>query len=281
MRILYCWICGLITLSDISVIVGFCPFKVSCVPPCPAGSRSSSSFCYNFLPSSTHHYPTPNSSSSSLFESSSGGYADKPEAISDVVVSSTSSALRTASWFSWWSQVILTTVSTVTLLFARSVLSVTIGSSQSSQTIRSISGGSGGFFLAGSGIVLSSISIFWTWGGARLSGRLVRRTATSRIEAANLLRRTITVGVTVNLLGMLVTLLGAEAIIGLLAAKVLTSQGVITSPSMAPQLLQPLDILIVQANTNTLLSHFFSLTSLLYLTRWVSRLDPPSTEDQD
>jgi hypothetical protein len=85
----------------------------------------------------------------------------------------------------------------------------------------------------------------------------------------------------VNLLGMLVTLLGAEAIIGLLAAKVLTSQGVITSPSMAPQLLQPLDILIVQANTNTLLSHFFSITSLLYLTRWVSRLDPPSTEDQD
>jgi len=171
----------------------------------------------------------------------------------------------------------------VTLLFARSVLTVTLGSSsnQSSQTIRSISGGSGGFFLAGSGIVLSSISIFWTWGGARLAGRLVRRTATSRIEAANLLRRTITVGVTVNLLGMLVTLLGAEAIIGLLAAKVLTSQGVITSPSMAPQLLQPLDILIVQANTNTLLSHFFSITSLLYLTRWVSRLDPPSTEDQD
>lgn len=214
-------------------------------------------------------------SNKQLRSTASDDFSSAAVPTSDSVVVAASKTLRTASWFSWWSQVILTTVSTVTLLFARSVLSVTSPSQLSS-------GGSGGFFLAGSGIVLSSMSVFWTWGGARLSRRLTRRKDTSRIEAANLLRRTIKVGATVNLLGMLVTLVGAEAIIGLLAAKVLTSQGVVTPSSMAAasQLLQPLDILVVQANTNTLLSHFMSLTSLLYLTRWVSRLDPPSVEEK-
>ena len=99
---------------------------------------------------------------------------------------------------------------------------------------------------------------------------------------AAMLRRTITIGSYINIFGMFITLLGAEQIIGLLAAKALTMQGV--SPfanglNSAVQTLQPLDILIVQANTNTLLSHFISLVCCLYLTRSVRRLDPPSDDD--
>ena len=207
--------------------------------------------------------------------------SDEPMSNRDSVIQAASNALRRTSWLSWWSQVILTTVSSVTLLFARSVLNVT--------NTAPLGRGSGEFFLAGSGIVLSAISVFWTWGGARLSRRLIRRANISRIEASNLLRRLIIVGATVNLLGMLTTLLGAEAIVGSLAARVLTSQGVATpflgaggaaAAAVATQVLQPLDILVVQANTNTLLSHFLSLTSVLYLTRWVDRLDPPSTEEK-
>ena len=90
---------------------------------------------------------------------------------------------------------------------------------------------------------------------------------------------------------MLVTLIGAEQIVGLLAAKVLTIQGL--SPFQAPfgaglggaglgaQSVQPLDVLIVQANTNTLLSHFVSLVCCLILTRSVHLLDPPSVEDDE
>ncbi len=108
-----------------------------------------------------------------------------------------------------------------------------------------------------------------------------------------MIRRAIVIGVTLNLLGMLVTLIGAEQIVGLLAAKVLTMQGITPfqasfglglgggSGGLGAQSVQPLDVLIVQANTNTLLSHFLSLVGCLVLTRSVHVLDPPSVEDDE
>jgi len=80
---------------------------------------------------------------------------------------------------------------------------------------------------------------------------------------------------------MLVTLLGAELIVGVLAAKVLTVQGVgpfgsgLGAAAIASQTLQPVDILIGQANTNTLLSHFCGLwLRLWYGRRWIGKLEP-------
>ena len=191
----------------------------------------------------------------------------------------TAAALRRTAWMSWWTQVVLSTVSAVILLFARSV-----GGYSSSKVSSPPS-----FFVGGVGIALSVTSIFWTWGGARLASRL-RRGRTSRVQAANLLRRSVTFGTALNLAGMLVTLLGLFAIIGGLATKVLTGGGLMPFGAMAgggggggasivAQTVQPLDILVVQANANTLLSHFSSLVFSLYLTRYVRRLDPPSTED--
>ncbi len=192
----------------------------------------------------------------------------------DVLILRASSALRRSSWFSWWAQIILTVVSSVTLIFAKSVL----------ENSGSAMAKSGGLFLfAGTGIVLSIFSIFWTWGRRRLGRRLVRR-STSRIVSANIIRRAASIGVVLNLLGIFFTILGAEQIIGTLATKVLALQGVVpfgqpgNSLSAAPTL-QPLDILIVQANTNTLFSHFVSLVCTLYLNRWIDRLDPPSDDD--
>lgn len=122
-----------------------------------------------------------------------------------------------------------------------------------------------------------------------MSNRLLRG-KTNRIQSANLLRRAITVASTLNLSGMLVTLVGTFVIIGGLATKVLTagglspfgavaSGGVAGGGAVALQTVQPLDILIVQANANTLLSHFVSLFMSLFLTRYVKSLDPPSTDD--
>jgi len=144
----------------------------------------------------------------------------------------------------------------------------------------------GGFLLAGSGITLSFLSIFWTWGGARLSRR-VKRKNPSRVKTASMVRRLITVGSYLNIFGIIVTLIGAEQIIGLLVAKVLTMQGAfpgggmsgVGGASLSSQTLQPIDILVVQANTNTIVSHFISLVSWLYLTRRVRELDPPTDED--
>ena len=138
-----------------------------------------------------------------------------------------------------------------------------------------------------SGLILSAISILWTWGnGARLSRRLIRRDKPMhRYQAAAMLRRAIQVGVTLNLAGLLVHLLAAEEIVGSLAIQVLTTRGAweggMPYPGGGGSYLQPLDVLIVQANTNALLSHFCSLVSLLFLTKKVKKLDPPSHVEED
>jgi hypothetical protein len=95
-----------------------------------------------------------------------------------------------------------------------------------------------------------------------------------------MLRKSINVGVTINILGMLFTLMGAEQIVGVLAIKVLTTSRTVTLMESS-SLLQPLDILVVQANTNTLFSHFASLAALLYLSKSLLKLDPPSVEGDE
>jgi hypothetical protein len=197
---------------------------------------------------------------------------ERPRVKVDPLIKDTSILLRRLSWLVWWVQLILTTVASVTLLFARNVIQE---SNTSIKAVNSLPN----FVLAGAGIALSFGSIFWTWATRRLSGRLLKK-PTSRIQAANMLRKSINVGVTINILGMLFTLLGAEQIVGVLAIKVLTTSRTVTLMESS-SLLQPLDILVVQANTNTLFSHFSSLAALLYLSKSLLKLDPPSVEGDE
>lgn len=219
----------------------------------------------------------------------------------DPLIVQTSEVLGRVSWLSWWAQVILTVIASVTLLFARNV---TLSATPQNNSVAATIGP--GFVLAGAGndsllfcmiqvaflltltlhfllgIIASAVSIFWTWGAARLSRRFRRNPNTSRISAANMLRRAIQTGCTINLLGMAATLLGAEQIVGSLAIKVLTQSGIqVTAYGQMPAQLQPLDILIVQANTNTLLSHFCSLCGFLWMVRFIKKLDPPSKEGSE
>lgn len=192
----------------------------------------------------------------------------------DSIVRETALRLRRLSWLSWWAQLILTTVSAVTLVFARNVILLNGGSSNTYKYSLP------NFVLAGTGIVFSFGSIFWTWASRRLARRLLKKSST-RLQAARMLRKTIHVGVTVNLIGMLFTIIGAEQIVGALAIKVLTTGTRTLTLMENSSMLQPLDILVVQANTNTLFSHFCSLVSLLYLTRYFFKLDPPSVEGDE
>lgn len=193
----------------------------------------------------------------------------------DPIVKETALLLRRLSWLTWWSQLILTTVSSVTLLFARNVIGASTASSYAIATSSLPN-----FLLAGLGIGLSFGSIFWTWASRRLARRLLRK-PTKPLEAAAMLRKSINVGVTLNLFGMLTSLISAEQIVGALAIKVLTSAPARTTVALlesSSSYLQPLDILVVQANTNTLFSHFSCLAALLYMTKSLVKLDPPSSK---
>jgi hypothetical protein len=199
----------------------------------------------------------------------------------DSLIGSISLRMRRTSWLSWWAQMILSVISSVTLLFTRNVLALQTGTANAAAAGAILDRNLfPNYFLAGSSIVLSFLSIFWTWATKRLSRRLLRK-PTTRVQAANMLRKDIKVGTFINVLGMALALVGAEQIVGGLAIKVLTtttSTPAVYQGAQAVNLLQPLDILVVQANTNTLFSHFCSLVAYLWLGRSIDQLDPPSQE---
>ena len=154
--------------------------------------------------------------------------------------------LITTGWLSWWAQAILSTVSGVLLLFANSV-----------------STGASAFAIVGRAFALGGLgcsigSALWTFKYSRLASKLGAKPETSNGEAASMARGIVDFGTMLNMLGMLLCLVGAEAIVGTLAAKALTtSQAAVLGVAASP--VQALDLLIVQANTNIIFSHFLAL----------------------
>jgi hypothetical protein len=164
----------------------------------------------------------------------------------------------------FWSQLVCTAVSSVILAF-----SVVITGSPTSPVT---------FYMTAVGIVAAFLSVFWSFGYIRLAERL-RKTANDPAKApprADVVKN-LKNGIVINILGMGATVLGMQATVGLLVAKALTSsanpyyQGL--SPAYSPVL--ALDVFLVQACGNTLLSHFLGLVFSLELLRSVTLPSPP------
>lgn len=168
------------------------------------------------------------------------------------------------NWISWWCQTILTVVASVTLSFAKiSVEGMTVASTA-------------GFGLSSMGLFVSFVSIYWTWGNTRLANK-IRLKRVEPGDVVRVIRSRLRKGVCINLVGQALTLLSAEQLVGILISRVLSFQGGVPGyfGAGAQNALRPLDIFIVQANTNALLSHFCSLAIGLYLTTRISTPSPP------
>lgn len=159
----------------------------------------------------------------------------------------------------FWGQLVCTIVAAVILSF-----SVVITGKVTSPAT---------FYATAGGIAAAFVSVFWSFGYIRLSERL-RRTANDpakappRAEVVKSLKN----GIVLNVLGMGAAILGMQATVGLLVAKALTSsaipyyQGI--PPGQSPVL--ALDVFLVQASANTILSHFLGLVFSLELLRSVT-----------
>lgn len=161
--------------------------------------------------------------------------------------------------FGFWGQLVCTIVAAVILSFSI----VVTGKVTSPAT----------FYATAGGIAAGFISVFWSFGYIRLADKL-KRTANNPVKAppradvVNSLKN----GIVLNLLGMGAAVLGMQATVGFLVAKALTTssnpfyQGV--SPGSSPVL--ALDVFLVQASANTILSHFLGLVCSLELLRSVT-----------
>lgn len=175
-------------------------------------------------------------------------------------------SFRIVGWISFWVQIVLAVVASGILLFASFSVSA-----------RSAGGGNPGtgvgLLLAGLGLLGVYAGAFWAFRYTRLGQKLRSRDAQKRPSPKDAIQA-LRLGLMITLVGMLLTLLGGQALIGALLAKALAQpQGgaAIFNPNNINQYVEAFDIFIVQANTNTLLAHFTALSATLWLLKTINR----------
>jgi hypothetical protein len=172
---------------------------------------------------------------------------------------------RLTGWITFWSQLALGVVSGGILLFA-SIPRSTGGTVNNS-------GAGIGVFFAITGLVALGIGLFISFRYIRIGRQLDSGNPSNRprkIESVQVVR----LGLVVHLVGILLTLVGAQAIVGILLTKSLTVSQVIpgTITQVDPsRVIQPLDILVVQANTNTVSAHFAGLIGSIWLLNRITK----------
>eukprot|EP00887_Chlorella_sp_A99_P005182 scaffold1.g5182.t1 len=196
-------------------------------------------------------------------------------------------ACRRYGWLSFWVQLVLTTIATVILLFSMAFTSQARAGGRGGRErgSRGPTGPTISLYLTLFGIVLGFLSTFWAFGYTRLSNKLHSFLEAGTLDAAPKVKRSDVInmlekagalwarGAIINVLGAGAAMVGLQATIGLLVAKTLTSATVnpflaSTTTSWNPVL--AFDVFNVQATTNALLSHFFSLVSSLWLLRIIA-----------
>jgi amino acid transporter len=175
-----------------------------------------------------------------------------------------SNSFRLSGWISFWTQIILSVISAALLGFG--------GVNRGAATQPGVApnpGLGGGIFFAVAGLVALFIGAYWAFSYTRLARRLKTPDAQARPKPGDLIKM-LRLGLLINLLGTLLTLLGAQAIVGSLLLKSFAQAGSLFSGTLS-RFVTPLDIFLVQANINTLMAHFFGIIATLWLIQVMNR----------
>eukprot|EP00798_Chlamydomonas_sp_ICE-L_P011298 gene11298-18934_t len=184
-------------------------------------------------------------------------YARKKEMIGQaakLALTRATAAVKRYGWLGFWIQLTLSVISSIILLF--------------SVAFTSASGPRSALYLTLLGILAGFLSCFWNFVYTRTGLKMqqfLNGNGGSKVKKQSVIDM-VTRGVIINIVGMGSTLLGIQAMVGLLVAKTLstaTSNPFATAASYNPVL--ALDVFLVQAATNTLLGHFLSLICSLWL----------------
>lgn len=163
-----------------------------------------------------------------------------------------STSLKWAGFTGFWVQLVLGVISTVMLLLAIT-----------NRTETSRPGTGFSLFCAASGLICLIVAIYFSFRYGKMAQRLQNNTARPKKSTTI---KTIKIGLIINLVGMLLTILGAEAIAGIVLSKILAfGQGEVFAAQNTKEFVNSLDLFIVQANTNIIAAHFAGLSTSLWL----------------
>jgi len=185
-------------------------------------------------------------------------------------------AFRRFGLVSFWSQVVLGVVSTVVLIFSslflasRSTVRTNLPNTPQVVTTQSNPGTGIGLVLIGLGLLALYISIYWAYTYIRMAKRLQSNDSGKRPKRTDVFRQ-LRLGLSINLAGMLLTLLGGFAIVGTLVGKAFQVSAVSALGGIGDRLITASDIFPVQGVFLVLLSHFIAILGSLWLLRAMNR----------
>lgn len=189
----------------------------------------------------------------------------RPDSSSALTVERVAKELRLVGQVGFWVKTVLAVVSTATLLVGISFSRVTAVPGGSSIPN---AGRGPGIVLALCGLVALYGGCYWFLQYSLFAGRLRGKQDAprpTRAETVQMLR----VGLMINLLGMLLMIVAAEAIIGTIFIKSLAVQGSLAIT--AERYVNNFDVAIVQASVHTIAAHFSGLVGSLWLLNRVTR----------
>ncbi len=169
--------------------------------------------------------------------------------------------LRRVGWIGFWSQLVLAIVSTAIFVFAIAIS----GSSANNPA-------TGGSLLFSVGGLLALYgSTFWSFNYMNIARKL--KNPDLRPKKADTIQ-TIRLGIILSVIGMGLSVMGAESISGTLLAKsfssISVSMGFFNTDALR-KIIDPLDISIVLANTHTITAHFIGIVSSLWLLNKITK----------
>jgi hypothetical protein len=131
------------------------------------------------------------------------------------------------------------------------------------RTERSNQGTGFSLFCAFCGLICLIVGIYLSFRYTKLA-RKFEESANLRPKKSDTIS-SIKIGLMVSMVGMLLTLMGAEAITGIVLSKILAfGQGELIARN-DKEFVTPLDLFIVQANINIIAAHFAGIVSSLWL----------------
>jgi hypothetical protein len=162
--------------------------------------------------------------------------------------------IRLTGLLTLWVQLGLIIVSSLSLLFAST------GRDFSQQPNPGLKIG---IFWGICAILCLSFSVYWNYRYTRLGKRLLNANPTLHPSKAETVR-TIKLGIIVSLVGILISILGAGATVGVLVAKAVSQPpGVaITDPF---RIIRAMDVFVEVANINGIIAHFVGTVTSLWL----------------
>ena len=208
-------------------------------------------------PTSTPRAPACGAQPSASSGAGSNGSQSKKEISARTNMNKVGKLLRKCGWFGFWGQFALITVSAVMTVFSIFFTRPTSIAAKFS------------LYLIIGGVAAGVFSTYWTFGYLQLARRIkgsVKNMANAPKKAG--VERNLSIGVTGNIVGMGSTLLGMQAVVGFLVAKTLanaTANPFLSGGAGSWNPVLALDVFLVQASTNCLLSHFMSLVMNMWL----------------